>query len=210
MTTTQSMHKTIVRTGVPLESAKRAMILTHGRGADAQDILSMASLLPVKEFALLAPEAAGNTWYPYSFLSPVDANEPFLTSALQLLSQTVSEIEAAGIPKENIYFLGFSQGACLTLEFVTRHAARYGGVIAFTGGLIGETIDTSNYGGDFGGMPVFIGTSDPDPHVPVSRVHDTTKILTSMHAQVTEKVYPMMGHTITMEEIEAAKQVVFV
>jgi phospholipase/carboxylesterase len=143
-------------------------------------------------------------------MAPVASNEPWLTSALQLLSTIVREIDAAGIEKQNIYFLGFSQGACLTLEFVARNAARYGGVIAFTGGMIGEKINASNYKGDFGGMPVFIGTSDPDPHVPVSRVKETTRILTEMHANVNEKVYPMMGHTITIEEIEEAKRVVFV
>jgi phospholipase/carboxylesterase len=209
MSTTQALHRKIVRTGKPIAEAQKAMILVHGRGADAQDIMSLASYFPVKDFALLAPEATGNTWYPYSFMSPVTSNEPWLTSALHLLAQIVNEIEAGGIEKHNIYFLGFSQGACLTLEFIARNAARYGGVIAFTGGLIGEKIDTANYKGDFEGMPVFIGTSDPDPHVPVTRVQETTRQLTSMHAQVTEKVYPMMGHTITQEEIREANQIVF-
>ena len=205
--TTQVLHRNIVRAGKPVAEAQKAMILVHGRGADAQDILSLASYFPVKDFALFAPEATGNTWYPYSFMAPVASNEPWLTSALQLLSTIVDEIEGAGIEKQNIYFLGFSQGACLTLEFVTRNAARYGGVIAFTGGLIGERINTENYKGDFSDTPVFIGTSDPDPHVPVTRVHDTTKMLTSLNAQVTEKVYKMMGHTITAEEIEEAGKI---
>ena len=209
MTTTQALHRQIVRTGKLVAEAQKAMILVHGRGADAQDILSLASYFPVKEFALYAPEATGNTWYPYSFMAPVASNEPWLTSALQLMSQMVGEIEMAGIEKQHIYFLGFSQGACLTLEFVARNATRYGGVIAFTGGLIGEKINTENYKGDFEGMPLFIGTSDPDPHVPVTRVKDTTRQLTSMNAQVTEKVYPMMGHTITQEEIREANKVVF-
>ncbi len=210
MTTTQALHWNIIRTGEPVAEAKKAMILVHGRGADAQDILSLAAYFPVKDFALFAPNATGNTWYPYSFMAQVATNEPWLTSALQLLSQIVAEIVSAGIEKQNIYFLGFSQGACLTLEFVARNAARYGGVIAFTGGLIGEQINTENYQGDFEGMPVFIGTSDPDPHVPVTRVRDTTRILTSMNAQVTERVYPMMGHTIIADEIQEAKKVVFV
>ncbi len=209
MTTTQVLHHKIIRAHSPLSDSKHAMIHTHGRGADAQDILSLANYFPVKDFALLAPEATGNTWYPYSFMAPVASNEPWLTSALELLSNTVREIETAGIEKQNIYFLGFSQGACLTLEFVARNAARYGGVMAFTGGLIGEKINTENYKGDFGGTPLFIGTSDPDPHVPVSRVHETTHILTGMNANVTEKVYPMMGHTITQEEIREANKKIF-
>jgi phospholipase/carboxylesterase len=204
------MHKKLIITaGKKITEAQKALVMVHGRGADANDILSMAQYFPVKEFALLAPQATNNTWYPFSFLSPVANNEPWLSSALQLLRETVDEIVAGGISKENIYFLGFSQGACLTLEFVARNAARYGGVIAFTGGLIGDTINRSNYSGDFDHTPVFIGTSDPDPHVPVERVHATTKILKEMNAVVEEKVYPNMGHTINADEIEQSNKLVF-
>jgi len=209
MTTTQVLHRDIVRAGKRVAEAQKAMILVHGRGADAQDILSLAAYFPVKDFALYAPDARGNTWYPYSFMAPVASNEPWLTSALQLMSQMVGEIETAGIEKQHIYFLGFSQGACLTLEFVARNAARYGGVMAFTGGLIGEKINTENYHGDFGGMPVFIGTSDPDPHVPVERVHESAIILKNMKAAVTKKIYQNMGHTVSRDEIEKANSLIF-
>src|SRR5581483_6685898 len=154
----------------------KALILVHGRGGRAGDILFLADELNVGDYALLAPQATGNSWYPYSFLMPPAQNEPWLSSALDVLKQLVADVNAAGISTENIYFLGFSQGACLTLEFVTRLATRYGGVVAFTGGLIGDRIYPENYKGDFGGTPIFIGTSDPDPHVPVTRVHATTKI----------------------------------
>jgi phospholipase/carboxylesterase len=204
------MHeKKIIYGGKKLSEAKKALIMVHGRGGSAEDILSLASFLNAKDFALLAPQATGNTWYPYSFLAPVSQNEPWLSSAISLLQQTVEEVKAAGIATESIYFLGFSQGACLTLEFVTRNADHYGGVVAFTGGLIGEKIDQKNYRGQFQGTPIFIGTSDPDPHVPVERVYATSNILRDRGALVTEKVYPHMGHTISHDEIAQANQIVF-
>ena len=204
------MHtKNIITAGAPLSQADKALILVHGRGGRAGDILFLADELNVGDYALLAPQATGNSWYPYSFLMPPAQNEPWLSSALDVLKQLVADINAAGISTENIYFLGFSQGACLTLEFVTRHATRYGGVAAFTGGLIGDKIYPENYKGDFGGTPIFIGTSDPDPHVPVPRVHATTKILQDMNASVTEEVYPLMGHTISQQEIDKANDLIF-
>ena len=204
------MHtKNIIAAGQDLQKAEKALILVHGRGGDAKDILFLADELAVSDFALLAPQASGNTWYPYSFMAPQAQNEPYLSSALDTLQELVADINAAGISKDNIYFLGFSQGACLTLEYVARNAARYGGVVAFTGGLIGEKIDRANYSGDFGGTPVFIGTSDPDPHVPVERVYATTNILKEMNASVTEKVYTRMGHTINQDEIEQANNLIF-
>ena len=204
------MHnKKILSAGKALKDVSKALILVHGRGGSAEDILSLASHLNVKDFALLAPEATGNTWYPYSFLAPQAQNEPYLSSALQILTETVSDLTSQGIKEDSIYFLGFSQGACLTLEFVARNAKRYGGVIAFTGGLIGDKINTSNYSGDFAGTPVFMGTSDPDPHIPVERFQETVRLIESMHAQVTAKVYPGMGHTINQDEINVANQVVF-
>ena len=204
------MHtKNIIAAGQDLQKAEKALILVHGRGGDAKDILFLADELAVSDFALLAPQASGNTWYPYSFMAPQAQNEPYLSSALDTLQELVADINAAGISKDNIYFLGFSQGACLTLEYVARNAARYGGVVAFTGGLIGEKIDRANYSGDFGGTPVFIGTSDPDPHVPVERVYATTNILKEMNASVTEKVYTRMGHTINQDEIDQANNLIF-
>ncbi|MGN6291527.1 MAG: alpha/beta hydrolase [Chitinophagaceae bacterium] len=200
------MNIKIYTAGKKPGEAKKALIMVHGRGGSAADILSLAQHLDVKDYALLAPQAAQHSWYPYSFLALPSDNEPALSSALIALGKAVNEAEAAGISKEHIYFLGFSQGACLTLEFVTRNAAKYGGVIAFTGGLIGDKIYEENYKGDFQQTPVFIGTSDPDPHVPVGRVLASTAVLRKMNASVLEKVYPMMGHTITAEEIRQAEQ----
>ena len=204
------MHtKNIIAAGQSLAAADRALIMVHGRGGSAEDILSLADHLPVQDYALLAPEATGHSWYPYSFLAPPAQNQPWLGSALDLLGTVVDDIVAAGIAKEKIFFLGFSQGACLTLEFAARKAARYGGVAAFTGGLIGDKVYTENYKGDFGGMPVFIGTGDHDPHVPLQRVEATTSLLRGMHADVTERVYPGRPHTILAEEVAEAARVVF-
>ena len=201
--------KHIITAGKSLKDASRVLIMIHGRGGSAEDILSLASHLHVEDFALIAPQATNHSWYPLSFLAPPNSNEPGLGSALSMLKELVEELVAGGIKKENIYFLGFSQGACLTLEFITRNADRYGGAVAFTGGLIGDKIYSENYKGNFEEMPVFIGTSDPDPHVPVERVNESTAILKGMHADVTTKIYPGMGHTINGDEIDMAKKLVF-
>ena len=203
------MKTKIYTAGKALQQAKAALIMVHGRGGSAADILTLAQHLDVNDFALLAPQADQNTWYPYSFLAVPAKNEPSLSAALAALAEAVKEAEDAGISRENIYFLGFSQGACLTLEFVARNASRYGGVVAFTGGLIGDRIYEENYQGDFGSTPIFIGTSDPDPHVPVDRVLASTAVLRKMNASVLEKIFPVMGHTITGEEIRLANQWVF-
>lgn len=204
------MNQATLRTaGQPLGTATKALILLHGRGSSAADILSLAAHLRVASFALLAPQAPGGSWYPQSFLAPPAQNEPYLSAALATVAQAVAEATSHGIAPENLYFGGFSQGACLTLEYVARHAQRYGGVVAFTGGLIGDQVYAENYSGDFGGTPIFIGTSDPDFHVPVARVRASTALLTGLGAAVTEKVWPNMGHTITPEEIALANQVVF-
>lgn len=204
------MHKRkIITGGKDITEATKVLVMIHGRGGSAQDILSMSSYLEVEDFALLAPQATNSTWYPYSFMAPPVQNEPWLSSALDLLKGLVNEIMSNGFTKENIYFLGFSQGACLTLEFVTRNADKYGGVVAFTGGLIGDKIYPENYKGDFNGTPVLIGTSDPDPHVPVERVYATSNILKNLNASVTEKVYNNMGHTINQDEINLANKLIF-
>ncbi len=195
--------------GKELNEAKKVLVMVHGRGAFAEDILSLAGYFNLKDFALIAPQATSNTWYPYSFLMPPKQNEPWLSSALDILSEVVEDINDAGIVSEQIYFLGFSQGACLTLEFVTRNARKWGGVIAFTGGLIGDKIYTENYSGGFMNTPVFIGSSNPDPHVPVERVNATTIVLQNMHADVTTKIYPGMGHTINKDEIEQSNNLIF-
>src|SRR5664279_4973316 len=207
---TNSFHeKKIVTAGKNLEDAEKALIMIHGRGANANDILSVADYLNVNDFALLAPQATDNTWYPYSFMAPASQNEPWLSSSLNLIKDLLNEITEKGIASENIYFLGFSQGACLTLEFVARNAAKFGGVVAFTGGLIGETIQLQNYLGDFNKTPIFIGSSNPDPHVPVQRVFETTEVLKNMNAIVTQKLYNDMGHTISQNEIDMANKLVF-
>ncbi len=192
-----------------MHEAKRTLIFLHGRGGSAEDILSLTQYLNVKEYALLAPQARDNSWYPYSFLAPILQNEPWLSSALSLVSETIGKIVAQGISVENIYLMGFSQGACLTLEFAARNAREYGGIVAFTGGLIGDKIHAENYKGDFKGTPVFIGTGNPDPHVPVQRVRETTGILKGMHADVTEKIYNSIGHTISEDEIKMANELIF-
>jgi phospholipase/carboxylesterase len=204
------MHKkNIVTAGKELTATSKVLIMLHGRGGSAEDILSFSTHLHVKDFTLLAPQATNHSWYPYSFLAPPSQNEPWLSSALKLIKELVDDVLSKGVPAENIYFSGFSQGACLTLEFVTRNANKYGGVAAFTGGLIGDKIYTENYKGDFQGTPVFIGTSNPDPHVPVERVYATSNILRDMNASVTEKVYNNMGHTINEDEIENANKLIF-
>lgn len=200
-------HKNIITAGKELSADNKVLIMIHGRGGSAEDILSLSSYLDVQDFTLLAPQATGHSWYPYSFLMPPTQNEPWLSSALGLLRETVDDLIASGITRENIFFLGFSQGACLTLEFVTRNANRYGGVIAFTGGLIGDKIYNENYHGDFKQTPVFIGSSNPDPHIPLERVHESTTILKAMNALVIEKIYPNMGHTINQDEIDNANRI---
>lgn len=204
------MHqKTIITGGKKIDEAEKALVMLHGRGATAEDIIGLASHLTVNDYTWIAPQATNYTWYPYSFLAPQKQNEPWLSSALQLIHEIVEDINNAGISSENIYFAGFSQGACLALEFVARQARRWGGVAAFTGGLIGDKIITENYKGDFKGMPVFIGTADPDPHVPVERVNETVGILRSMNAAVTIKIYPDMGHTINHDEIKNVNSIIF-
>ena len=204
------MHiKQVIQSGKQTGEATKALVMVHGRGGSAEDILSLANYLPVNDFALFAPQATNNTWYPYSFLVDPKENAPWLSGALAVLKEVVADVQATGITTDNIYFLGFSQGACLTLEFVARNATRYGGVVAFTGGLIGDKIYEQNYTGDFAGTPIFIGTSDPDPHIPVERVHASAEILNSMHAQVTKKIYKNMGHTISQEEINEVKALIF-
>jgi phospholipase/carboxylesterase len=202
------MHtKKIISAGKELTKDGKVLIMLHGRGASAEDILSLSSYLNVKDFTLLAPQATNNTWYPYSFLAPPNQNEPWLSSALDLLKNLIDELKNKSIATENIYFLGFSQGACLALEFVTRHADKYGGVVAFTGGLIGDKINNENYKGDFQNTSVFIGSSNPDAHVPVERVYATTHILKNMNADVIEKIYLNMGHTINQDEIDNANKI---
>lgn len=198
----------VLAAGKPLAAAQAAMILVHGRGGDAESILDLANLLAHPDFAYLAPQAAGNTWYPYSFLMPIPQNEPGLSSGLQVIADLISEIEATGIPAERIVLAGFSQGACLASEFVARHARRYGGLLAFSGGVIGPPGTPRHYEGSLAGTPIFLGCSDVDPHIPLERGQETAVTFTYLGAQVTTKIYPRMGHTIIQDEIEQAKNIV--
>ncbi|MCB0167851.1 MAG: dienelactone hydrolase family protein [Anaerolineae bacterium] len=194
--------------GQPLNEAKAAMILVHGRGATAPSILDLANALYHSDFVYLAPQAANNTWYPNSFLSPIPSNEPGLSSGLAVLGDLVAQVEAAGIPAEKIVLAGFSQGACLASEFVARNARRYGGLLVFSGGVIGPPGTPRNYEGSLDGMPIFVGCSDTDFHIPVERVHETTTTFESLGATVTERIYPNMGHTIIQDEIDQAREIV--
>ncbi len=198
----------VLAAGEPLASARAAMILVHGRGASAADILLLAEELAQPGFAYLAPEAAGNTWYPNSFLAPIASNEPGLSSGLALIASLLEQASKAGIPSERVVIVGFSQGACLSLEFVARHATRYGGAIALSGGLIGPDGTPRDYPGSLAGTPVFLGCSDIDPHIPKERVLHSAEVLQTLGGQVTAKLYPRMGHTINRDEIVMARSIV--
>lgn len=203
-------HSLDIKTaGVPLEKAGKALILLHGRGGSAEDVLSIAQHFNVADYALLAPQAANNSWYPQSFMAPVEQNEPWLSSALEVVGKTFKSVVDKGIKPENIYFFGFSQGACLTLEFTARNAQKLGGVAVVIGGVIGQKINPDNYKGDFAETPIFVATSDPDFHVPVERVYASVNILKNLNASVTEKVYNNLGHTINQDEVNWINKLVF-
>lgn len=187
--------------GVNPEDAAGAMILIHGRGATAESILTLAHEFETDQLHYSAPQAHQNTWYPYSFLAPTERNEPGLSSGLQAIFDIITVLEKMGISKERIIIAGFSQGACLATEYVARHPARYGGLIALSGGLIGDTVSAENYTGSLEGTPYFVGCSDIDPHIPVERVHDSADVLENLGAEVTKKTYPGMGHTVNEDEV---------
>jgi phospholipase/carboxylesterase len=191
----------ILSAGEPLTHAQAAMILLHGRGASAEDILLVARELDHTGFAYLAPQAAGFAWYPNSFLAPLESNEPELTSALHVIDDLLESVRGAGIPAERTMLLGFSQGACLLLEYVARHASRYGGVVGLSGGLIGPEGTPREYPGSLVGTPVFLGCSDVDPHIPRTRVDLTAEVLGGLDGDVTERLYPNMDHTVNQDEI---------
>lgn len=204
------MHSKNIKTaGKSLKEADKVLIMVHGRGGRAEDILSLASHLNVKDYALLAPQASNNTWYPYSFMAKAEDNQPWLSSALELLKEIVDEVLGHGIGTGNIYFIGFSQGACLTLEFVAQNPTRFGGVVAFTGGLIGHELQKEKYSGDFQKTPFFISTGNPDPHVKLERVEESMEILERMNAEVELEVYENRPHTISQDEIDQANEFIF-
>ncbi|HVR95111.1 MAG TPA: dienelactone hydrolase family protein, partial [Thermoanaerobaculia bacterium] len=197
----------VLAAGRPVGEAAGAVVMVHGRGGSAEDILSLAVELRRPDLAFLAPQAAGHTWYPYSFLAPFEQNEPGLTSGLSFLARLLAQLEGQGVPAERTVLLGFSQGACLSLEFAARNAGRYGGVIGFSGGLIGPPGTPRDYAGSFAGTPVFLGCSDRDPHIPKERVDETAEVLGRMGAEVTERIYPGMGHTVIEDELEHARRI---
>lgn len=196
----------LLTAGVPLQEAQAAMILVHGRGATAASILTLARELDRDGFAYLAPQAPGQTWYPYSFLAPLEQNQPHLDAALATLENVLAQVVAAGIPAERIIFLGFSQGACLASEFVARNARRYGGLAALSGGLIGPPGTPRVYPGDLAGTPVFLGCSDVDPHIPAWRVEESAAVLEQLGGAVTMRLYPGMGHSVNEDEINFVRQ----
>jgi predicted esterase len=187
--------------GEPLERARAAAVLIHGRGADAASILRLAEAIDVPDCAWLAPQAAGNTWYPQRFIAPFADNEPYLSSALNRIGTLIGEIEAAGIPDERIALIGFSQGACLATEYAARNARRWGLIGGLSGGLIGPPGTPFEYPGSLDGTPVLLGCSDIDPHIPVERVHETRDALQALGAAVDERIYPGMGHSVNDEEM---------
>ena len=196
----------VLSAGPAPEEAAATLILVHGRGASAESILSLHDALGLPNLAAVAPQAARYTWYPQSFLAPIEANQPYLDSALRKLDTVVSDLLARGVPSERIAILGFSQGACLASEYVARHPRRYGAVMALTGGLIGPPGTPRDYPGSLAGTPVFLGTSDPDPHVPFERVLETDAVLTKMGAKVEVRRYPGMPHTINEEELDVCRE----
>ncbi|MBN8823961.1 MULTISPECIES: dienelactone hydrolase family protein [unclassified Spirosoma] len=189
--------------GVPLEEASKVMIMVHGRGGSARDILSLSEYIEDKDFAFIAPEAQGNTWYPYSFLSPFKANEPYLSSALEVLASLRARLQSDfNFKPTQIYWLGFSQGACLALEFVARNASEYGGVFGLSGGLIGPPDTPRQYEGSLLNTPIFLGCSDIDSHIPKERVLESDTVFRQMGAKVTTKLYTNFPHTINEDELK--------
>ena len=196
-------NQPVLHAGAPLAEARMAAIMVHGRGASAQDIIGLSQEFSHRDIAYLAPQAAGNTWYPYSFLMPLAQNEPALSSALRLIETILTSLRGQNFPPEKVALMGFSQGACLSLEFAARHAQRFAAVAAFSGGVIGPPGMSRKYAGSLDGTPVFLGCSDVDPHIPVDRVYESAEVFKHLGAVVDTRIYPRMGHTINHDEIEA-------
>jgi len=203
------MHQyKIIEKGKALHEADKALILLHGRGGSAADILALAGEFDNGRLYIAAPQATHHTWYPYGFMAPREANEPWLQSAVETVKRLIDT--TAGVTgTENIYLMGFSQGACLALETACRYAAPYAGIAAFTGGLMGQTLDRAQYSGGFAQTPVFIGNSDHDPHVPLQRSEESKSIMEQLGAKVSLEVYPGMPHTITRQEIQKVRELMF-
>lgn len=197
----------VAQAGLPLAEADAVMIMVHGRGASAENILELSAELDVPGFAFLAPQAAGGAWYPYSFLAPIEQNEPWLSSALETLDGVIAQAVSAGHDTSRIILLGFSQGACLMLEYAARHARRYGGLMGLSGGLIGPEGGLRKHTGSLAGTQVFLGCSDVDPHIPRRRVEESGEVLQGMGADVTVRLYRGMGHTVNEDELEAVRNI---
>jgi predicted esterase len=206
--TGDGMHRgmPLLAAGTPLAEARAAMIMVHGRGASARDILMLAQEWNVAGVSYLAPEAATGTWYPNRFIAPVAANEPWLTSALAAVGDVMQLVAEAGIPFENTLLLGFSQGGCLALEYAARNPQRYGGVVALSAALIENGDAPRTYRGSLAGTPVLLGCSDVDFHVPLERVDRTAEVLAQLGGQVDKRIYRNLGHTVNRDEIEAVQQ----
>lgn len=191
----------VVTAGAPLEQARGAVVMVHGRGASPESILTLVPALNRPQFAYLAPAAAGGTWYPNGFMAPIPSNEPGITSGMQAIADVLSIVQASGIPAERTVLLGFSQGACLSLEFAARHARRYGGVATLSGGLIGPDGTPRDYAGSLDGTPVFLGCSDVDFHIPKERVEFSARVIERLGGDATMRLYPGMGHLVNEDEI---------
>ena len=198
----------VERTGVQPAEANASVVLVHGRGARARGMLDFAQEIHRDDVHYVAPQAARGTWYPQSFMAPVEANEPYLTSALDRLATVLDDLNGAGIPPEHVVLLGFSQGACLTSEYAARNARRYGGVVALSGGLIGPDGTEFEYDGSMGGTPAFLGCGDQDPHIPVERVEETALVFANRDADVEKRIYEGMGHGVIPDEIEYVRELV--
>jgi phospholipase/carboxylesterase len=191
----------VLRAGAPPDRARAAMILLHGRGATAEGMLSLSDAFAQAGLAYVAPQAPGHTWYPYSFLVPLEQNEPALSRALAMVDDTLSGLVHDGMPRDRVILLGFSQGGCLALEYAARNASRYGGLVGLSAGLIGPPNTARDYAGSLAGTPVFLGCSDVDPHIPLWRVRESTQIMRRMDGEMTERIYPGMGHAINEDEV---------
>ena len=195
--------------GKPLEAAGKVMIMVHGRGGSARDMLSLSAYINDPDFAFIAPEAYQNTWYPYSFLQPMERNEPYLSSALDVLAMVRARLQSDfNFKSPQIYWLGFSQGACLALEFVARNAMAYGGVFGLSGGLIGPPETPRDYAGSFEQTPIFLGCSDIDAHIPKERVLESESVFRRMGAAVTTKLYPNFPHSINEDELKVVNSLI--
>ena len=196
----------VLAAGTPLAEARAAVVLVHGRGATAADILGFAGPLARAGVAFLAPQAADHAWYPQRFLAPLAANEPGLSSALQKLASLRAGVAAAGIPDDHLIFFGFSQGACLVSEFVARNPRRWGGLVVAVGGRIGPPETSFADPGDLEATPVYLGCGDPDPHIPWSRVEESAAAFTRQNAEVTLRRYPGFSHSVHPEAASFARR----